>query len=172
MKQAEPDPYIFPVETRFHKLAQRPGGIPRDQAIERAQAQVEELKADFDDWLEARLQELTTLFDAVKRGNGQADWIEAANLNSRQLRDVGTTVGFELLSFVTDSLCEVLDAAQASGEHSIESIACHIDSLMLIQKRSYRHLKPEQVPELTEGLQRVAKQAAVTLAMSAHRGAG
>jgi hypothetical protein len=160
MARADPDPNVFPVETRFHKLAQRPGGVPREQAIAHAQAEVEEAKVGFDDWLDERFRELTMLFDAVKRGNAQADWIEVANLCSRQLRDVGTTVGFELLSFVADSLCEVLDAAQASGEHNIESIACHIDSLKLIQNRSYRRLKPEQVPELTEGLQRAAKQAA------------
>jgi hypothetical protein len=121
---------------------------------------VDEAKDEFYEWLEVQLRELAALFNKVKSGTAEADWMEAANLRSRQLHDIGTTVRFELLAFVAESLCEVLDVAQASGEYSIESIACHIDSLILIQKRSYRHLKPEHVPELTEGLQRVAKHAA------------
>jgi len=150
---------IFPVETRFHKLVRRPGGLPREQAIERAQAQVEEVKVGFDEWLEAELQELASLLKTLQSGKAEPDWLDTAKLHSHQLRDVGTTVGSELLTFVAESLCEVLESSAADGQRNVESIACHIDSLMLIQKRSYLHLKPEQVPELTDGLRRVAKRA-------------
>ena len=34
---------VFSVETRFQKMARRPGGVPRDQAIEKAAAKIEEL---------------------------------------------------------------------------------------------------------------------------------
>jgi hypothetical protein len=44
----------FPVETRFQKLARRPGGLPRAQAIEAAQAKIEESKPEFETWLGRR----------------------------------------------------------------------------------------------------------------------
>jgi hypothetical protein len=147
---------VFPVETRFQRLARRAGGIPRNQAIENAWSKVEEIKPGFDEWLTTALQ---TLADEVKRGPGalpEADWVDIVNTQSRQLRDVGTTMGFELLTFVANSLCEVLDAVTAGAECNMESIGCHIDALFLARQQPYRSMKPEQVPELTRGLRRVA----------------
>lgn len=149
---------IFPVETRFQRLARRAGGIPRDQAIENAWAKVEEIKPGFDDWLNKELQSLADVIGAAQAGDAPADWIERANAHSRQLRDVGTTMGFELLTFIANSLCEVLDAVAAGAECNMETIACHLDALFLARQRPYRSLKPEQVPELTSGLRRIVDQ--------------
>ena len=55
---------VFPVETRFQRMARRAGGVPREQAIDNAQAKVEEIKPGFEDWLTA---ELTGLTDEIAR---------------------------------------------------------------------------------------------------------
>lgn len=147
---------VFPVETRFQRLARRAGGIPRDQAIENAWNKVEEIKPGFDDWLTKELQALADEIARAQSGNVEPNWIETANAQSRQLRDVGTTMGFELLTFIANSLCEVLDAIAAGAEFNMESITCHLDALFLSRQPPYRNMKPEQVPELTSGLRRVA----------------
>ena len=147
---------VFPVETRFQRLARRAGGIPRDQAIENAWTKVEEIKPGFDDWLTKELQALADEIARAQSGNVGPNWIETTNAQSRQLRDVGTTMGFELLTFIADSLCEVLDAMAAGAEFNMESITCHLDALFLSRQPHYRNMKPEQVPELTSGLRRVA----------------
>lgn len=147
---------VFAVETRFQKLARRPGGIPRDQALENAQANVEKSKPAFDDWLTTTLDSLAEEIKRAQAGQASPDWIVSINAQSRNLRDVGTTMGFELLTFVAGSLCEVLDAIEAGAECNMESIVCHLDALLLSRQRPYRNMKPDQVPELTSGLRRVA----------------
>jgi hypothetical protein len=147
---------VFHVETRFQKLARRAGGIARDQAIEQAWTKVEEIKPGFDDWLNNEMQSLADEIKRAQSGDPETSWIEIANAHSRQLRDVGTTMGFELLTFIANSLCEVFDAVIAGAECNMESITCHLDALFLARQRPYRSLKPEQVPELTSGLKRVA----------------
>ena len=149
---------IFAVETRFQKLARQPGGIPRETALEQAQAEVKKLEPGFDDWLTATLQALIDAVDQAKQPGANADWIAAANTNSRQLRDVGTTMDFELITFIASSLCDILDAIEAGAEIHMDSIQCHIDALLMARHKAYRGLKPEQVPELTGGLRRVAEQ--------------
>jgi hypothetical protein len=155
---AKSDVRVFPVDTRFQKMARREGGVPRDQAIERAQIAIEEAKFHFDDWLDGELKEFVSLMKKVEGAKIGADWIKTANFHSRQLRDSATTFGFELLAFVAGSLCEILDSIEAGSECNIESITCHIESLLLAGQASYRHLKPAQVPDLTEGLNRVMKR--------------
>jgi hypothetical protein len=38
-------------------------------------------------------------------------------------------------------------------------IDCHIDALFLARTDRYRHLRPEQLPEMTSGLRRVVERA-------------
>jgi len=63
-----------------------------------------------------------------------------------------------LLTFIADSLCEILDATKGGASFDLESVACHVDALMVVKKKSYRGLKPEQLPELTDGLRKVVQR--------------
>ena len=156
-----PDARIFSVDTRFHKMARRKGGVPRDKAIRQAQAKVEEAKPQFDEWLDGALAEFAALIGSAQAGTAEPGWIADANSRSRQLRDSAAILGFELIAFIAGSLCEMLDAIETGGACNMESITCHFDALMLARKAGYRHLKPEQVPELTKGLHRVVKRVTV-----------
>ena len=146
---------IFPVETTFQKQARRPGGIPRDRAIKYATSRVEEVKPELEDWLGKELDELASVVRKLQNDEAPADWIEIANGHSRHLRDVGTTMGSELLTYIAGSLCEILDEITAGAQCNIDSITCHLDALFLARQKPYWGMKPEQVPELTAGLRRV-----------------
>jgi hypothetical protein len=156
-----PEARIFSAKTRFQTLARRPGGVPRAQAVENAQNQVEETKLGFDEWLEGELCELIGWIERAKAGEPVENWIEAAQFHASQLRDVGTTVGFELLTFIASTLCTILDGIAAGAECNMESLVCHIDSLVLIRQKQYRHLRPDQLPELSGGLHRVAESVSI-----------
>ncbi len=146
---------IFPVETTFQKQARRPGGVPRDRAIKHATSRVEEVKPEFDDWLDKELNALADVVRKAQNGEAQPGWIDVANNHTRQLRDVGTTMGSELLTYIAGSLCEILDEITAGAQCNIDSITCHLDALFLARQKPYWGMKPEQVPELTAGLRRV-----------------
>lgn len=155
---------VFPVDTRFQKLARRPGGVPRDEALRQAGGKLEEAEGSFDDWLESELRQLVDAIQHIERGNADRDSVEAASFHCYQLRNVGSTMRCELITFVAGSLCDVFDAIIAGASCDIDSIRCHLDSLLLAKQKAYRHLKPEQVPELTAGLRRVAAQVSASSA--------
>jgi hypothetical protein len=152
---------IFSPKTRFQTLARRPGGVSRTQAVENAQNRIEEAKLGFDEWLDGELAELIGWIERAKSGEAVEEWIEAAQFHSNQLRDVGTTVGFELLTFIANTLCTILDGIKAGAECNMESLICHIDALLLIRQKRFRHLRPDQVPELSRGLHRVAESVSI-----------
>jgi hypothetical protein len=156
-KETQSDARMFFVDTRFQRLARRGGGISREQAISRAQAGIEEAGGGFEEWVDAELKELVDLVKTASTDPTAPDWLEAANFRSRQLRDVGTTMGFELLSFVADSLCDLLDSIAGGAECNMDSVVCHVDALVLSRQERYRHMQPDQVPDLTKGLRRVVK---------------
>ena len=165
-KQSKDEVQTFFVDTHFQKMARRSGGVPRELAIERAQAQVDELNSEGADWLNRELQE----FDAAVRrtGGNFSDISELDRVHDSccQLRDVGAAVGFELFTYIAKNLCEILDAIKAGApydenmiHYDENMIHCHIDALLLASKDPYRKLRPEQLPEMTSGLRRVVELA-------------
>ncbi len=152
---------VFSPKTRFQALARRPGGVSRNQAVENAQSKIEEAKLGFDEWLDGELAELITCIERAKSGEAVESWIGPAQLHANQLRDIGTTVGFELLTFVATTLCTILDGIKAGAECNMESLTCHVDSLLLIRQKEFRHLHPDQVPELSRGLHQVAESVSI-----------
>ena len=59
---------IFFADTRFERMARRPGGVPREKALAQADKMVDELRLDFGGWLDRELQELKHgAFESRKR---------------------------------------------------------------------------------------------------------
>ncbi len=158
-QQSDRDPNIFPVDTRFQQLARRPGGVTRERAIESAERHIEELKTDFGDWLDRELQDLSASIRQLAANPGNAASLERAQQACSQLRDVGATMGYELVTFIANNFCHVLDAIKAGAAYDKDMIDCHMDALLLARTDQYRHLTPDQVPEMTSGLRRVVELA-------------
>ena len=160
-KKSTPEAYTFFVETRFQQMARRPGGVPREQALENAQSNIEERKPEFEAWLDAELQNLGEAVRNVQAGTAQPGWADDVCFRSRQLRDLGATMGFVLLTFIANNLCEILEAAPAGHECDMETITCHLDALFLARQEQYRNMRPEDLPELTKGLRLVKESASI-----------
>ena len=154
-KPTKHDARVFAVDTRFQKMARRPGGVPRQQAIERAENYIDELKPEFVNWLDRELQELSAAIEQAEGDASDGSWHERAYRSSCQLRDVGTTMGFELVTFIANNLCRILEVIKLGAAYDRDMIKCHVDALLLVGTEPYRNLSPEQVPEMTGGLQRV-----------------
>ncbi len=160
-KKANHEAHTFYADTRFEKMARRPGGVAREQALARAQAQVDELKPGFADWLDRELQELSAAIQQAEGSSFDPSWHERAYRSCCQLRDVGATMGFELVTFIANNLCEILDVIKAGTPYDREIINCHVNALLLAKMEPYRHLSPEQVPEMASGLRRVVELASI-----------
>jgi len=159
MTKKSPDANIFPVETRFQKMALRPGGLTREQAIGRAQARVDELKPAFDKWLTQNLQEFVAAVRDLEAHPASELRREIAYSQCSQLRDVGSTMGYELLTFIAENVCKHLESVRAGAAYHKEAMDCHIDAIVLAAKPPYATMKPEQLPEITGGLMRVMERA-------------
>ena len=152
------DARIFPVDNRFNQLARRPGGLPRDQALERAHSTIDENKVGFGDWLEQELRQLNDAIERCASSDGRdAEAVDVAYHHCRHIRDVGTTMGYELASFVANNLCEIFASIKAGTEYRGDLVDCHFEALLLAKQEQYRNLRPEQLPELSGGLRRVAE---------------
>jgi hypothetical protein len=165
-KDSKGEAQTFFVDTHFQRMARRPGGLPRELAIERAQAQIDELKPEGTDWLDRELKELDVRVRQAGGNFSDESELDRAIQSCCQLRDVGASVGFELFTFIANNLCEILEAIKSGAAYEKNMILCHIDALFLASKNPYRSLRPEQLPEMTSGLRRVVELASISQARS------
>ncbi len=144
----------FPVDSRFQQLARRPGGIPRAEAIERAQSKVDEIKVTFSDWFDQQVQAIVDVLPKTDDAR-IVNWVDIAHFHCRQLRDVGTTMGFQLVTFIAGNFCEVLDAIKAGAEPNKDLINLHVEALRMSKQDRYQRMTPADFPELSSGLNRL-----------------
>lgn len=156
-KTNHPEAKLFYADTRFERLARRPGGVDREQALAQAQAEVEELKADFGVWIGQEFDALNAALAEIESDPKDKGALERAHKSCAQLRDVGGTMGYQLVTFVAKTLCEILEAYIAGAAYDKDVIVCHTDAFKLARLEQYRHLQPEDVPEMTAGLLRVVE---------------
>jgi hypothetical protein len=150
---------IFFADTRFERMARRPGGISREQALAQAQAHVDELKAGFTNWLDRELQELNAALSKVERNSNDATSLECAYCKCSQLQNIGAAMGYELVTFVAKNLYKIIATIKAGAAYDKDIIDCHINALFLAKTDQYRDLRPDQVPEMASGLRRVVELA-------------
>lgn len=145
---------IFSVVTNFQKLAVRPGGVPRDKAIAQADAELKDMKPEFDKWIDEEVEALRAALPAVGQG-ADGDWVPAATIHAGRLRDVGSTAGYDLVTFVAGAMCDILESGGAATERGVDSLNTQFDALQLVRQPQYYRLRPEDLPELKSGLLRI-----------------
>jgi hypothetical protein len=145
----------FHIETKFQQMAKRPGGVTRDQAVSNAQSNVATLKPGFETWLDDEIAQLMKTIP--KEGDDLKDprWMQMADTHCQHLADVSATMGYEFVSYVANNLSLMFDAVAHGADYRRDVMKCHLDALMLGRKDKFRRMKPEDVPELTDGLRRV-----------------
>jgi len=156
-----PEATVFYADNRFDRLARRPGGVAPDQAIKQAEAHLEELHADFADWIDNELTQLTAALTQLETTPTDVETIDRAFHSCAHLRDVGGTMGFELVTFVAANLCDIIDALKIGAVYDKDTVTCHMDALKLAKTERFRHLRPDQVPEMTSGLRRIGEIASI-----------
>jgi hypothetical protein len=116
----------FPVETDFQRKARRPGGVTRNQAVGGAQAQIETLKDEFTDWVKDGLKRLQS---SIQLAETQPPMPRHRGCFSQQLRAARYRHhdGYELVTFVANLLCEVLDNIRNGTDYDKVLIRCHLE---------------------------------------------
>ncbi|MGA2565821.1 MAG: hypothetical protein ABSF41_03220 [Pseudolabrys sp.] len=157
-----PEARIFFANTRFERMARRPGGVPREKALGEAQAKIDELKSDFRVWLDQELHKLNAALSKVESDLTDNASLENAYRNCTQLQAVCGAMGYELVTFVAGNLCKIISTIMTGAAYDKEMIDCHINAFLLAKTDQYRAMRPEQVPEMASGLRRVVELAART----------
>lgn len=150
---------IVKVESRFSRMALRDGGVAAEDAIAAATAFIESQRSRYFDWVAADLLALADGLKSLHDSNGgDSGYHDAAYYKAAQIRDLGGTFGYQVITETADSLCELLYRLRSAGRYSREAIETHMEAMKMVCARDVETMPDTMLRTLLQGLHMVVEK--------------
>lgn len=150
---------VIHVQSRFSRMARRGGGIGASEAIAAAEAFVEAERGRYYEWVTEDLRNLDLMLSLLFEDEDRVDeHCEAAYYKTAQIRDLGGTFGYQIITDVAHCFCELLYRLKMAGTYSHEAIETHRAALKLVCGLDFASMPEGTGPVLLQGLNRVVEK--------------
>lgn len=129
MSQQNPSQVIpAPTNLRLKVGASRLGSIDA-AAIAKAEAALKSLSGNFSQWLQDEITKLEAARQNVKAQGVSVETMENLYLRAHDLKGLGTTYGYQLITRIAGSLCRLIDEKDKRLAAPMALIDAHIDAI-------------------------------------------
>jgi chemotaxis protein histidine kinase CheA len=119
---------IPPGNTLRMKVGGRLGAID-PAAIAKAEAALMSLASNFTQWLADEITKLEAARANVKAAGITVETMENLYLRAHDLKGLGTTYGYQLITRIAGSLCRMIDDKEKRVSAPLELVDAHIDAI-------------------------------------------
>jgi hypothetical protein len=117
-----------PTNLRLKVGANRLGAIDA-AAIAKAEAALKSLSGNFSQWLQDEITKLDAARQQVKANGVTPEGMENLYLRAHDLKGLGTTYGYQLITRIAGSLCRLIDEKDKRMSTSMALVDGHIDAI-------------------------------------------
>jgi hypothetical protein len=98
-------------------------------AIAKAEAALKSLASNFSQWLNDEIVKLEAARQQVKSEGVTPESMENLYLRAHDLKGLGTTYGYQLITRIAGSLCRMIDDKEKRASVPLELVDAHIDAI-------------------------------------------
>jgi len=128
VSQANPGQMISVPNTLKAKIGGRFGGID-PAALAKAEAALKGLSDNFGQWMEDELTKLASARERIRSEGYNAETAESLYFRAHDLKGLGATYGFPLVTRIAGSLCRLTDDPATRLRAPIFLLDAHIDAI-------------------------------------------
>lgn len=129
--------FISPPNRLKAKLGNRLGGFDA-AAIARAEAALASMSDQFGGWLNDELTKLEAAYAIVnKSGSGEHE-LEEFYRRAHDLKGLGTTYGYPIVSQFAASLCKLIDSPEGRAQAPRKILDAHVGAIIAAVKQSIK----------------------------------
>ena len=128
MSQANPGQMISVPNTLKAKIGGRFGGID-PAALAKAEAALKGLSDNFGQWMEDELIKLAAARDRIRSDGYTAETAENLYFRAHDLKGLGATYGYPLVTRIAGSLCRLIDDPATRLRAPMFLLDAHIDGI-------------------------------------------
>jgi len=129
MSQQNPGQMIQPTNALRLKVGGGRLGAIDPAAIAKAEAALKSLASNFTQWLADEITKLDAARQQVKAQGATPETMENLYLRAHDLKGLGTTYGYQLITRIAGSLCRMIDEKDKRANTSLELVDAHIDAI-------------------------------------------
>jgi chemotaxis protein histidine kinase CheA len=129
MSQQNPGQMIQPVNALRLKVGGGRLGAIDPAAIAKAEAALKSLASNFTQWLADEISKLDAARQQVRAEGATSETMENLYLRAHDLKGLGTTYGYQLITRIAGSLCRLIDDKEKRATTSLELVDAHIDAI-------------------------------------------
>lgn len=113
------------------------GALDAD-AVARAEAALKSLSSNFEGWMRDELAKLETARDQLRAEGLNAQTAETLYFRAHDLKGLGTTYGYPLVTRIAGSLCRVLHDADKRLSAPVYLIEAHVEAIIAAVRKDIR----------------------------------
>jgi hypothetical protein len=98
-------------------------------AIAKAEAALKSLSGNFAQWLQDEITKLEAARETVRTDGATPQTLEALYMRAHDLKGLGTTYGYPLITRIAASLCKLTDDADKRSRAPMQLIDAHIEAV-------------------------------------------
>lgn len=106
--------------------------------LAKAEAALQSLSSQFGDWMQDELDKLEAARAAVKTGGLNDETAEALFMRAHDLKGLGATYEFPIVTRMAGSLCKLLDASERRSTAPLYLVDAHIDAVKAAVRQNIR----------------------------------
>ncbi len=144
-------------DNRLAKVVWQPGGKTIAQALDEAQANLDEIRGESLDLLRAKLEEIQSLGKKNEKDPKAAD-IETLYALSGEVLDIAGLFGLPELGQAALSLCELLDRLRSKKAWNWPAVQVHLHGLLVLADLD--KTPPDGRQSVVDGLRQVCQRVA------------
>ncbi len=129
MSQQNPGQMIQPTNALRLKVGGGRLGAIDPAAIAKAEAALKSLASNFTQWLADEVSKLDAARQQVRAEGATSETMENLYLRAHDLKGLGTTYGYQLITRIAGSLCRLIDDKEKRATTSLELVDAHIDAI-------------------------------------------
>ena len=129
MSQQNPGQMIQPTNALRLKVGGGRLGAIDPAAIAKAEAALKSLASNFTQWLADEITKLDAARQQVRAEGATAETMENLYLRAHDLKGLGTTYGYQLITRIAGSLCRLIDEKDKRLSAPMGLVDAHIDAI-------------------------------------------
>lgn len=132
------------------------GGIDSD-AVARAEAALKAMSAQFEQWLEDEVTKITVAQTALRDQGLNTQTAEALYFRAHDLKGLGTTYNYPIVTRIAASLCRLLDDQERRLTMPVALLSAHVDAIRAVVRDQIQTDDHPVGRELAEALEAQVK---------------
>jgi hypothetical protein len=135
---AQSNTLIQPPNTLRMKVGARSGGGLDPALLAKAEAALKSLSSQFSDWMQEELARLEEARALIHRDGLTTENVETLYLRAHDLKGLGTTYEFPIVTRMAGSLCKLLDEPAKRDTVPLYLVDAHIDAIKAAVRQTIR----------------------------------